>query len=230
MNLALNELGNERIRQFLLRENCDYDVFDFKMNVPSSSHMGGVWERQMRSVRNVFATLLYKHGTQLNDESLRTFLRESAAVVNSRFLSVDNINDHLSTAPVILNHLLTFKSKVVLPPSGNFQSTNLYSQKCWRRTQYLVNEFWSRWRSAFLQNWQARQKWLEVKRNMIKGGIVFLKDENQLRNYWRLGRIAEVYEDDDGLVRKIKLMLADSNLNAKGKRNDSHIFLERPVH
>ena len=65
---------------------------------------------------------------------------------------------------------------------------------------------------------------------MMKGDIVLLKDENQLRNHWRLGRVVETYEGDDGLVRKVKLMLADSNLNSKGKRNDSHTFLERPVH
>ena len=37
------ELDEERISQFLLKENCD--LIDFKMNVPSASYMGGVWER-----------------------------------------------------------------------------------------------------------------------------------------------------------------------------------------
>ena len=42
---AVSELDQEGIRQFLLKENCDY--FEFKMNVPSASYMGGVWERQI---------------------------------------------------------------------------------------------------------------------------------------------------------------------------------------
>ncbi|MCG7878636.1 MAG: hypothetical protein N0C90_20255, partial [Candidatus Thiodiazotropha endolucinida] len=227
---ALNELDDERIRQYLLQENCDCDVFNFKMNVPSSSHMGGVWERQIRSVRNVLATLLYKHGTQLDDESLRTFLCESAAIVNSRPLTVDNVNDPTSVTPLTPNHLLTFKTKVVLPPPGNFQSTSLYSRKRWRRTQHLVNEFWSRWRLEFLQNLQSRQKWLKVKRNMRVGDIVLLKDDNQPRNRWRIGRVVDTFKDEDGLIRKVKLVLADPNLNMKGKRTDSLTFLERPVH
>lgn len=227
---ALNELDDERIRQYLLQENCDCDVFNFKLNVPSSSHMGGVWERQIRSVRNVLATLLYKHGTQLDDESLRTFLCESAAIVNSRPLTVDNVNDPTSVTPLTPNHLLTFKTKVVLPPPGNFQSTSLYSRKRWRRTQYLVNEFWGRWRLEFLQNLQSRQKWLKVKRNMRVRDIVLLKDDNQPRNCWRLGRVVDTYKDEDGLIRKVKLVLADPNLNMKGKRTDSLTFLERPVH
>lgn len=225
---ALNELDNEKIRQVLLEENCD--LFEFKMNVPHASHMGGVWERQIRSVRNVIASLLYKHGTQLNDESLRTFLYESAAIVNSRPLTVDNINDPLSVTPLTPNHLLTMKTKVVLPPPGNFPSTSLYSHKRWRRTQYLVNEFWVRWRTEFLQNLQPRKKWLSPKRNMAVGDIVLLKEDNLPRNHWRLGRIVDVYVDDDGLVRKVKVALAVSDLNSVGKRNGPVTYLERPVH
>ena len=77
-------------------------------------------------------------------------------------------------------------------------------QKRWRRTQYLVNEFWSRWRVEFLQNLQARQKWLKSERNLVKGDIVLLKEDNPLRNSWRLGFVVEAYEDNDGLVRKVK--------------------------
>ena len=106
--------------------------------------MGGVWGRQIRSVRNVLVTLLRKHGQQLDDESLRTFLIDSAAIVNSRSLTVENINDPLSATPLTPNHLLTQKSKVILPPPGYFQITCRYSRKHWRRTQYLVNEFWVR--------------------------------------------------------------------------------------
>ena len=98
--------------------------------------MGGVWERQIRFVRNVLASLLYKHGTQLDDGILKTFLCEYAAIVNSRPLTVENVND-----PLTPNHLRIFKSKIVLPPLGNFQSTSLYSQKRWHRIQYFVNEF-----------------------------------------------------------------------------------------
>ena len=48
---ALRELDHDTIRSELLKENCDW--FVFKMNVPSASHFGGVWERQIWSVRSV---------------------------------------------------------------------------------------------------------------------------------------------------------------------------------
>ena len=81
-----------------------------------------------------------------------------------------------------------------------------------------------------MQNLQLQQKWSKVKRNMQVGDIVLLKDDNKLRNYWRLGRVVDTYEDADGLVRKVKHALADANLNAKGKRNDPLTVSGRPIH
>lgn len=65
---ALAEMDQEKIRTKLLEEQCD--CISFKMNVPAASHMGGVWERQIRSARNVLSSLLQKNGKQLDAESL----------------------------------------------------------------------------------------------------------------------------------------------------------------
>ena len=60
---ALAEMDQEKIKAKLLEEQCDW--FSFKMNVPAASHMGGVWERQIKSVRNVLSSLLQNNGEQL---------------------------------------------------------------------------------------------------------------------------------------------------------------------
>ncbi|CAC5418067.1 unnamed protein product [Mytilus coruscus] len=141
---AMSELDFDRIRQYLLEQNCDF--VQFKMNVPSASHMGDVWEKQIRSVRNILSTLLCQLGTQLADESLRTLMSEATSIVNSRPLTLENLNDLLSVEPLTPHHLLTMKSAVFLPPPGNFMKNDVHSRKRWRRVQFLVNEFWSRWR------------------------------------------------------------------------------------
>ena len=79
LNKALSELDEERLRQFLLRENCD--LFGFKMIFPAASHMGGFWERQISSIRSELSSLLLKHGEQLNDENMRIF---SVRICSSR--------------------------------------------------------------------------------------------------------------------------------------------------
>jgi len=116
---ALAEIDHEKIKTTLLEEKCDW--FSFKMNVPAASHMGRVWERQIRSVRSVLSSLLQDNGKQLDDESLRTLMCEAEAIVNSHPLTVNQLADPDSPTPVTPNHLLTMKSKVMLAPPGAFQ-------------------------------------------------------------------------------------------------------------
>ncbi|XP_053376587.1 uncharacterized protein LOC128547590 [Mercenaria mercenaria] len=153
-SLAELPVDNDQIKQFLLREGCDW--FEWKMNVPAASHMGGVWERQIRSVRSVLATLLHTHGNSLDDDSLRTFLYEAASIVNSCPLTVANVNDPLSVTPLTPNHLLTMKTTIILPPPGNFQTNDMNCKHRWRRVQFLLNQFWTRWRNEYLQNLQMK--------------------------------------------------------------------------
>ena len=129
------------MRTFLLKNNCD--DFEFQLNVPSASHMGGVWERQIRTVCNVLRPLLDKHGDQLDDNSLCTLFYEVMSIVNSRPLSVSDLCDPLSPEVLTPNHILTMKTKVVLPPPEAFPETDVYNRKRWRRVQHLLNVFWS---------------------------------------------------------------------------------------
>ena len=193
LRAALNELDHDKIRGELQRHDCDW--FVFKMNVPSASHMGGVWERQIRSVRNVLATLLQANGSQLNEEALSTFMCEAEAIVNSRPLTIDSLNDPTCLNPLTPNHLLTRKTKVLLPPPGVFQSPDMYCRKRRRRVQHLANEFWIRWKKEYLLNLQQRQKWSKPRRNMCVGDVVLIKDDEDLpRNQWQLSRVIEAHQ------------------------------------
>ena len=102
------------------------------LNPPNASHFGGVFERMIRSTRNILDVLLEQHGSQLDDESLRTFMCEAAGIINTRPLTTDTLNDPLSPEPLTPNHLRTAKSHVVLPPSGEFVREDLYSRKRWK--------------------------------------------------------------------------------------------------
>ena len=209
LQAALNEMNHERIQRELLRDNCDW--FAWKMNVPHASYMGGVWERQIRKVRSVLTVLLQSHGSQLDDESLRTLMIEAEAIVNSRPLTTDDLADPDSLDVLTPNHLFTMKSSVILAPPGNFQRADVYSKKRWRRVQQLTNEFWQRWRKSYLQSLQTRKKWTTPQKNLEEGDIVILKDESVPRNSWKLARVKATYPDADGYVRKVKVAVADQS-------------------
>lgn len=225
---ALTELDHAKIVRELLKNNCDW--LNFRMNVPSASHMGGVWERQIRSVRNVLSVLLDNNGTQLDDESLNTFMCEAQAIVNSRPLTTDGLQDPDSLSPLTPNHLLTMKSKIVLPPPGNFQDADKYSRRRWRRVQHLTNEFWCRWKKEFLLTLQQRQKWNHPRRDLVINDIVIVKDDNLPRNCWQLARVSRTDAAKDGHVRTGQVVLGDAALSANGRRTRPVRCLERPIH
>ena len=224
---ALEEMDQDRIRVEVLKLNCDW--IKFKMNVPKASHMGGVWERQIKTVRCVLEALMQKNGTCLDDESFRTLICEVESIVNCRPLTVDNLNDPDSLSPLTPNHLLTMKTKVILPPPGIFQSEEKYSKRRWRRIQHLANEFWVRWRKEFLQTLQERSKLTKPRRNLQVDDIVLLKDDNLIRNKWKLGRIIETHPDENEFVRSVKLAVGNALLSNKGKRLGTQSILERPI-
>ena len=157
---AYEEMDQKKIGSFFAEQGCDYVIWE--RNTPYASHMGGVWERQIRTVKSVIASLLKSSPRRLDEESLRTFLTEAEAIVNSRPLTLENLHDPESM-PLCPNQILTMKTKVVSPPSGVFQNEGMYARKRWRVVQNLANAFWSRWRKEYLQLLQQRQKWSEAK-------------------------------------------------------------------
>lgn len=125
---AKHELKAQRTHpKGALQEN--YEWITFVMNVPSSSHMSGDWERQIRSVRSVLSLLLQNEALLPNGESLRTLMCEVEAIIDSRPLSIYLLNDPGSLSPLSPDHLLTMKTKVVLSPPDIFPSAEKFCRK-----------------------------------------------------------------------------------------------------
>ena len=102
---ALESLKQDEVKSFLLKNGCDTE---FLFNPPSASHFGGVFERQIGTIRKVLSGLLVSHSSQLADECLSTLFHEVAAIINCRPLALFNINDPESE-PLTPNHLLTHR-------------------------------------------------------------------------------------------------------------------------
>ena len=171
--------------------------------MPEASHAGGVWERQIRSVRSVLSSILLEHSSLLTDEVFRTFLAEAELIVNSRPITSDPTDPN--APPLSPIQLLTLKSKVVLPPPGEFQKEDVYCRRRWRHVEHLANVFWTRFRKEYLQSLQSRNKWSAVRRNFSVNDIVLLKDSNVPRQQWPMGIVTQVFSSDDGLVRSVEL-------------------------
>ena len=166
--------------------------------------MDGVWDRQIRTARQILNTLLREHGSRLDDEFLQILMCEVESIIKSRPLTVIS-SDVKDPYPLSPNQILTMKTSIVLPPPGKFQRNDVYMRRRWRRVQYLCNLFWSRWKREYLPTLQERAKWNKVKRNLKVDDVVLVRDENAPRNVWPMGVVTRGEPVSTGLVRSVVL-------------------------
>ena len=125
------------VKSFLLSQNCQ---IEFVFNPPSASHFGGVFERQIGSIRKVLSGLLLEQSSSLSDECLITLLHEVSAIINCRPLSHINLSDSC-IEPLTPNHLLTQKSRVIVSPPGTFVRQDLYLLLCFYFFSFSFSDF-----------------------------------------------------------------------------------------
>ena len=204
---ALRELKEEDIQNFATRRNIVW-----KFNIPAASHHGGVWERQVRTVRKILQAMLTEQHLKSasNEEQLYTLFCEVESTINSRPLTTVS-EDPNDLAVITPNHLLHLKSPESFPP-GKFVKQDQYARRRWRQVQYLADIFWNRWTKEYLSMLQQRQKWLKPQRNLQEGDIVLIVDSNAPRNSWPVGRVQQVHLDKKGLVRSVTLKTKTSTL------------------
>lgn len=124
-----------------------------------------------------------------------------------------NVSSHPDDpAPLTPASLIAMKEPKDHPPLEQFTDRDLlaYGKRRWRRVQYLMDQFWLRWRNGYLQELQTRSKWTKPSRNVEVGDIVIVKNKVEKRNNWPLARVVEAKKSSDGKVRSATLRLASS--------------------
>ena len=124
---AFEEMDNEKIQAF--KQEFGGDWIKWKWNPPVASHLGGAWERQIRSAQRILSSLLQTHGKAFGKKSLLTLMVETEGILNSRPFTVETISDRTSELPLSPANILTRKSKVAMPPPGKFSKQDLYISK-----------------------------------------------------------------------------------------------------
>ena len=200
---ALQAFDSDILHRYCLQQNIDWHF-----NPPAASHMGGAWERMIRSIRRILQSLL---GSQsLNDVGCLTLMAEVEGILNSRPLLPISFTDY-DQEPLTPNHILLLQQNPNLPP-GAFSKDAVYSRRRWAQVQYLANQFWKRWINEFLPNLLHRQKWFEKKKNMQVNDIVLVVEDMKQRSKWVMGRVLKTFPDKNGLVRTALIKTQNSTL------------------
>ena len=199
---SLKDLDQSTISDHLNRKEIRW-----RFNPPYASHMGGIWERVIRSIKRVLSAICSEQA--LTDDVLLTLFAEAEHIVNSRPLT-PVVLDHEGGVPLSPNHLLLLRAED--HSIGTFNHRDNYVRRRWRQVQYLTDQFWLRWRKESLQTLQTRQKWQDVEPNFAVDDLVLVSDENSTRGKWPLGRVVQTFPDKFGHVRQVLVRTQNKTL------------------
>ena len=201
---AVNELHDviEALDKDKIKSYATSKGIEWQFNPPSAPHMGGIWERLVRSVKEVMTGLL--QDKVLTDPQLATLLTEVESILNNRPLT-HNSTDSEDLEALTPNHILLGLHKqwgfVV-----DVDREDVTSRKRWRQVQALAQIFWDRWLKEYLPEQTKRVKWREHTNNYTNGELVVLSDElSKKRGKWCLARIIQTLPGSDGVVRTVEL-------------------------
>lgn len=202
----LREAWEEMDKKKLANEMSTKGV-DWRFIPASAPHMGGSWERMVRSIKTALYAILREQAPR--EETLRTALAEAEFVINSRPITHVS-SDHRDEEALTPNHFL------IGPPQPTPQicppEERVDLRKQWRISQALANQFWRRWLKEYLPTLAKRAKWHERNRDIAVGDVAFIAEPNAARGTWVRGVVTAVHPGADGLVRVVDLRTANQRI------------------
>lgn len=197
---ASNELKleSENLDLKRIQEKYNSDTLQFIFNPPSAPHMGGAWERLVRSIKTTLkAVNPIKTPT---DDLLKSLMSHVENMINSRPLTYIPISGENEEA-ITPNHFLLGSSSGS-KPLGTYSESCWIHRKNWLKSQEYADRLWIRWRTEYLPIIRRRTRWFTNQREVRVGDIVLLLDDDIPRNLWPKARVLSVSASRDGKVRK----------------------------
>lgn len=188
------------MNQGTIKEELASRQIEWHFLPPAAPHMGGSWERLIRSVKKALAVTLKCQAPP--EEVLCTLLAEAEHLINSRPLTVTS-NDPNDPEALTPNHFLIGTSSGTVPWVCPAEEHHLGRR--WQHSQRLVDHFWNRWLKEYLPTLVKNTKWFGPGDPVTVGQLVYLVDKSKGRGSWTPGLIVAVYPGKDGRPRVVDL-------------------------
>ena len=188
-------------------------VFDWDFNVPTASHMNGVVESLIRSVRKgLDASITNYTKALLMYEDWTTVLYEITYIVNSRPLYPEG--DPWEFKCITPNNFLHPYGQPEVPQFTPVDIDNMRGML--RNVQGKVDSFWDCWQRHMPPQLNLRNKWYHPRCNLEKGDYVLIFEEGMKnkaapRSLWKKAIVVEAHPGTDGLVRSATVKDCNNN-------------------
>jgi len=185
---------------------CGEHSIAWRFSPPATPHMGGLWESTVRMMKTLLHKVLGPHHLQFHE--MYTVLTEVEATLNSRPLTplhATDVDDQLTLTP---GHFLIGRP-LQAPPSLPPTQDKLSTLKRWRLVERLTQNYWTAWKTLYLQSLQKRHRWHKGTHEFTVGDVVFLLEDSSFGyRRWPLARITKTYPGDDGITRVVDVAVA----------------------
>lgn len=175
---------------------------------PAAPHFGGLWEAGVKSMKYHLKRVL--GNASCTYEELATTLCQIESCLNSRPLCPLS-NDPDDFEVLTPGHFLIGRPLLARPQSSILE-TPINRLDYWKRVYQLTQRFWTQWQSEYFSRLQQRPKWVSETKNIKKGDLILLKEDNIPPLHWNLGRVVETHPGHDGLTRVVTIKTATSTL------------------
>ena len=185
---------------------------------PEASHHGGVYERQIRTIRQILMNLPEMIQRVPTLDELETSFADAEYVMNCRPLTKSPSSDGLP--PLRPRDLMVGAldpADVCGPPALSEPGDILHRGH--QRSRRISELWWDRWIAEYLPSMQRRSKWLMASRNFAIGDLILLCDEKcpgYLKYPYAI--IVGTKIDSDGRVRSVTARMSDGTLRTRDIR------------
>ncbi|XP_055610353.1 uncharacterized protein LOC129757229 [Uranotaenia lowii] len=215
-----NFQGADRVLRSQISQGLSATFTDTKtkwnFNPPGAPHMGGAWERLVKSVKCAMEGA-YSEG-KLDDEGLQTLIVEVENMVNTRPLTYLPLESEEAEA-LTPNHFLLLSSNDTKLPRrdtahqgrcGDGNDRHMLGN-AWELIQHQLDVFWQRWLTEYLPVIRRQSKWFEVSEPLKEGDLVMVAEPTK-RGGWERGRIAAILPHSDGHLRRAVVQIGSAKV------------------
>lgn len=192
----LRELNKAEIEEEASKCGTEWS---WKIHPADSPHRNGAAEAAVRLVKRALSNTSGDGAFTWSE--FQTILFMASNLVNERPIDARIQSQEDCVRYISPNSLLLGRASTRGDP-GDFQFEG-YPYKRLQSIQGEVNRFWRKWCQLAGPNLFIRSKWHTKERNVSKGDVVWLADQNALRSQFRLAKVVGVNADKDGIVRDV---------------------------
>ncbi|XP_045117670.1 uncharacterized protein LOC123508203 [Portunus trituberculatus] len=185
----------------------------------------GVCEALVKSVKRLLVIAIGENVLSFGE--LQTVVFEVANLLNERPIGLKPGYDINLGTYLCPNDLLLGRASNKVPNGPMVDTTDV--RKRFSLIQSIITSFWRRWMRDYFPTLTVRQKWHTAHRNLKKGDIVLVQDNEMIRGKWKLAQVCQAEPGRDGKIRDVVLryknLSSDSIYKGKGDR-----LINRSVH